>query len=109
MMRSRGWTEQEVDILKRLYPTTSTLSDLQKSIPSRSPNSIRIMASRLGLRRPDLLSGIEKAVEIRESASAGGGILVRCSRCGAWVGAASANANGGIVICENCGCVSHIG
>jgi hypothetical protein len=108
MMRPRGWTEQEVDTLRRLYPTIATLTDLQNSIPSRSPNSIRIMASRLGLRRPDLLTGIEKAGEIKTSASVGGGVLVRCSRCGGWVGVASAKANGSIIVCENCGCISHV-
>jgi len=108
MMRPRGWTEQEVDTLRRLYPTIATLTDLQNSIPSRSPNSIRIMASRLGLRRPDLLIGIEKASEVKTS-SVGGGVLVRCSRCGGWIGMVSAKANSGIIICENCGCVSHVG
>ncbi len=109
MMRPRGWTEQEVDTLRRLYPTIATLTDLQNSIPSRSPNSIRIMASRLGLKKPDLLIGIEKAGEVKTSASVGGGVLVRCSRCGGWVGMVSATANSGIIICENCGCVSHVG
>jgi hypothetical protein len=109
MMRHRGWTGQEIDTLKKLYPTTTTLMDLQNSIPSRSLNSIRIMASRLGLRRPDLLIGIEKAREIRTSTSPGGGVLVRCSRCGGWVGVSSVKANGGIIFCESCGCISHIG
>jgi hypothetical protein len=107
-MRPRGWTEQEVDTLRKLYPTTATLSDLQNNIPSRSPNSIRIMASRLGLKRPNFLTGIEKAGGIKMSASTGGGVLVRCSGCGGWVGVASVKANGGIIICDNCGCVSLI-
>ena len=108
-MRPKEWTKQEVDTLRRLYPTTATLLDLQNSIPLRSPNSIRIMASRLGLRRPDLLIGIEKVREIRSSASEGGGVLVRCSRCDAWVGVASLKAKDGIIICESCGCISHVG
>lgn len=108
LIRPRGWTEQEVDTLRKYYPTTVTLSDLQNNIPSRSINSIRIMASRLGLKRPNLLTGIEKAGEIKVS-SAGGGVLVKCSRCGGWVGVASVKANGGIIICDNCGCVSLVG
>ena len=109
LIRPRGWTKQEVDTLRRLYPTTTTLMDLQNSIPSRSPNSIRIMASRLGLRRPDLLTGIGKAEEIRTSVSAGGGVLIRCSRCGEWIGASSIKAKGGIIFCNSCGNISHVG
>ncbi|MGD0804783.1 MAG: hypothetical protein ABSA11_12015 [Candidatus Bathyarchaeia archaeon] len=109
MMKQRGWTKQEVDTLQRLYPTMTTLLDIQNSLPSRSPNSIRIMASRLGLRRPTFLTGIEKAGEIKTSASAGGGVLVRCSKCGGWVGLTSEKANGGIIFCGNCGCISLVG
>lgn len=106
LIRQRGWTEDEVETLKRLYPTSTNLSDLLDQLPSRSPNSVRLMASRLGLKRPTLLTGISKVRETRTSASLGGGILVRCCQCGGWIGVSAGKAPGSVVICDHCGGVS---
>jgi hypothetical protein len=106
LMRQRGWTESEVETLKRLYPTSASISDLLEELPSRSPNSVRLMASRLGLKRPTLLAGITKVSETKTSSSIGGGVLVRCSQCGGWIGVSAGKAPGSVVFCDHCGGVN---
>jgi hypothetical protein len=106
LTRQRVWTDSEVETLKRLYPSTVSLNDLFDQLPSRSPNSVRLMASRLGLKRPTLLTGMSKVSETRVSSSIGGGILVRCSQCGGWIGISAGKAPGSVVICDHCGGVS---
>ncbi|MCX6649549.1 MAG: hypothetical protein NTV61_09235 [Candidatus Bathyarchaeota archaeon] len=106
LMRQRGWTDDEVDKLRNMYPSSTSFHDLLDKLPSRSPNSIRLMASRLGLKRPTILTGINKVSEMKTS-TAGGGVLVRCSQCGGWIGVSTEKATtNGVVVCDHCGCVS---
>ena len=107
LIRQRGWTDDEVEKLKDMYPSSASFYDLLDQLPSRSPNSIRLMASRLGLKRPNIFSGINKVSEKKTSSIAGGGVLVRCSQCGGWIGVSveRASANG-VVVCDHCGGVS---
>lgn len=107
MMRQRSWMEDEVETLRKLYPSWASFHDLLDQLPSRSPNSIRLMASRLGLKRPTLLRGINKVSETKASAIVGGGVLVRCSQCGGWIGVSAEKASTrGVVVCDHCGGVS---
>ena len=106
-MRQKGWTDAEVNKLRNMYPSSATFHELLDQLPSRSPNSIRLMASRLGLKRPTLLTGISKVSERKTSSTAEGGVLVRCSQCGRWIGISSEKAeSSGVVVCDHCGGVS---
>jgi hypothetical protein len=107
LTRQRSWTDNEVDTLRSMYPSSASFHDLLNQLPSRSPNSIRLMASRLGLKRPTLLMGIKKVSEMKTSATAGGGVLVRCSQCSGWIGVSTERAStSGVVVCDHCGGVS---
>jgi len=51
--RKDEWTTQETQLLRDLYPSTNyILEEIRKKLPNRTPNAIRLKASRLGLRRP---------------------------------------------------------
>ena len=107
LMRQRVWTETEVDKLRSLYPSGASFPDLLEELPSRSPNSIRLMASRLGLKRPTVITGLNKVSEVKASSSAGGGVLARCSQCGGWIGVSAEKVGAGsVVVCDHCGGVS---
>jgi hypothetical protein len=98
---------QEVDTLRSLYPSSASFHDLLDQLPSRSPNSIRLMASRLGLKRSTILTGIKRVGETRTSAIAGGGVLVRCSQCMGWIGVSDEKASTRcVIVCDQCGGVS---
>ncbi len=106
LIRQRGWTDAEVDKLRSMYPSGASFRDVLDELPSRSPNSIRLMASRLGLKRPTFLTGLAKVSEVKAS-SAGGGVLVRCSQCGGWIGVTAEKAYAdGVVVCDHCGGIS---
>jgi len=107
LLRKRSWTDDEVQKLKKMYTNATPFHDLLDQFPCRSPNSIRLMASRLGLKRPNLFTGIDKVSEKKTSATFGGGVLVRCSHCGAWIGGSKekASTSGGVIF-ESCGVVS---
>jgi len=65
------------------------------------------MASRLGLKRPTVITGLGRVNEVKASSSAGGGVLVRCSQCGGWIGISAGYADAGVVVvCDHCGGVS---
>ena len=107
MMRPRGWTVDEVETLKSLYPTFGSFRELLDRLPGRSPNSIRLMASRLGLYRPSLLPNIERTNGF--SVHAGDNASVKCSRCEQWFTISSNTTRGGeVVACPNCGGYSFI-
>ena len=65
------------------------------------------MASRLGLKRPTILMGIKKADETKTSASEGGGVLIKCSQCGGWIGiSVEKTLTRYVVVCDHCGGIS---
>ena len=106
LLRQREWSEAELTKLRHMYPSGASFHDLLDELPSRSPNSIRLMASRLGLRRPNAITGLHKVSEVKTS-TVGGGILVKCSHCGGWIGVSAAKVDaGGVVVCDHCGGVS---
>ncbi len=105
LIRQREWTDAEIEKLRSMYPSGASFPDLLEELPSRSSNSVRLMASRLGLKRPAVLTGLIKVSEVKAAPS--GGVLVRCSHCGGWTGVPSIKADaGGVVVCDHCGGVS---
>ncbi len=105
MLRTRSWTEAEVETLRVAYPSATDFQDLLGLFPGRTPNSIRLMASRLGIRR----SGILPEVSFSGVASPEGGDprrLVRCGECGRWF---FVEAHNGVVTCDHCGELSYMG
>lgn len=107
LMRSRGWTVEEMETLKNLYPTFGTFRELLDRLPGRSPNSVRLMASRLGIHRPSLLPNIERAEGF--GIRPGNETYVKCSRCKEWfVVSPKTTKKGGVVACSHCGCYSFV-
>ncbi len=107
LMRQHAWTDAEIEVLRRMYPNGTSFHDLLDELPNRSPNSIRLMASRLGLKRPTVITGLIKVREAKASAS--GGVLLLCSHCAGWIGVSTRKADaGGVVVCDYCGGVSLI-
>jgi len=107
LIRPRSWTEEEVDTLRSLYPSLASFPDLLDLLPSRSQNSIRLMASRLGLKRPTILTGIKNVGETKTSVSAGNGVLVKCSHCSRWIGvSADKTLTSMVIVCDHCGVMS---
>lgn len=97
--------ESEMNTLKAMYPSSTDFQDLVSMFPGRTPNSIRLMASRLGLHRQSILP------EISSVASVSGGDgdarrLVRCGECGRWF---FVEAQSGVVTCDHCGGLSYLG
>ncbi len=105
MLRQRSWTAEEVETLRSLYPTFGSFRELLDELPGRSPNSVRLMASRLGLHRPSLIPGIEGADS--PGAPADGDTYVKCSRCGEWF-AVSRGQRGRVASCTHCNGYSFV-
>jgi len=107
-MRRKNWSGEELEILRQLYTTDASFGDIVSELPGRSPNSIRLMASRLRLRRPDPTEEIHPATSIAFSeGSRMRGYLVRCSGCGSWIHTTEIIADGTLV-CEACGAVCRL-
>jgi hypothetical protein len=107
LTRQHAWTDAEIEALRSMYTSRASFRDLLDELPSRSPNSIRLMASRLGLKRPAVITGLYKVREVKATPS--GGVLLRCSHCGEWIGVSAIKADtGGVVVCDHCGGVSLI-
>jgi hypothetical protein len=49
--KDKSWSEKELKLLKKLYPTDICLEDLLKRFPSRTASSIRHKASKLGIKK----------------------------------------------------------
>jgi len=53
MKGPRKWSEEEIQLLKKLYPNPDvSMEDLRKIFKNRSTSAIVTQANRLGLRRP---------------------------------------------------------
>jgi hypothetical protein len=80
------WTKKEVQRLKELYPSKMTFDEIMEYFPRRTKNSIRLKASRLGIKRPIFKSMIQfNPIKIisngKENSS---GYIIKCSGCGSW-------------------------
>jgi len=107
MSRPRPWTEEEVWKLRRLYPSEVSFEEIVEAFPNRTPNAIRLKASRLGLKRPTPPSALCRSPTIllcSEGDGSSNGYLFRCSECGSWIRVNEGdelNENGAIV-CAKC-------
>ncbi len=88
MPKVREWTEGEIDRLKLLYPSDRSFEEIVDEFPRRSPNAVRLKASRLGLRRPTFPPKMYEAETVIRCSEVNGGnrgYILRCSGCGSWV------------------------
>jgi hypothetical protein len=86
MSRNDEWTKEEEGRLKRLYSTETEFEEIVQAIPSRTPNAIRMKASRLGLRRPISEMPSQPTMLICvEGNGRSKGYILRCGDCGNWV------------------------
>ena len=107
-MKIREWTKEEIEVLRLLYPSETEFSDIVAELPSRSPNSIRLMASRLGLKRPNLLGDVRLITSIALSeGNRMRGVLIRCGECGSWIHVDRIAVNS-TVTCEKCGAICYL-
>jgi len=94
----RRWTREEVERLKTLYASDKPFEEIVKAFPGRSPNAIRLKASRLGLKRmrppAEASPLIVKGGETKR-------FLVKCGVCGHWMEVEDAAR--GFILCERCG------
>ena len=94
----RRWTREEVERLKILYASDKPFEEIVKAFPGRSPNAIRLKASRLGLKRmrppAEASPLIVKGGETKR-------LLVKCGVCGHWMEVEDADR--GFILCERCG------
>ena len=94
----RRWTREEIERLKALYASDIPFEEIVKAFPGRSPNAIRLKASRLGLRR------LHPPAEARSLIVQEGDVerlLVKCGVCGHWMEVEDADR--GFILCERCG------
>ena len=108
MPRPTEWTEDEVGKLRSIYPSDRAFEEIVKAFPNRTPNAIRLKASRLGLKRPTIPSSVCQSHTVLLCSEGGGkfnGYLFRCGDCGSWiqVNREEGVANGGLVVCGTCG------
>jgi hypothetical protein len=88
MARVREWSDEEVSKLTKLYSSSLPFDEVAIELPSRTPNAIRLKASRMGLRRPTLPLNLIHAEIVRyRSLNEEGvtGYIIKCSKCGTWV------------------------
>ena len=86
MPRSQ-WSETEEDMLRFMYISGTSFDEINNAFPSRSPNAIRLKASRLGLKRPTISSSILGSPNVLMFSDGNGdsGFFFRCSGCGSWM------------------------
>jgi hypothetical protein len=107
-MKIKEWTTQERELLKLLYTSETSFTKIIEEIPDRTPNSIRLMASRMGLKRPNLLDKIHPMTSIAYSnGDKMKGYLLRCSECNSWVHVKEIFINS-TVTCEKCGTLCYL-
>jgi len=107
MPKQTDWTENEIQRLKRLYPSDVSFEEIVVAFPERTRNALRLKASRLGLRRPLISSSIFSPSTILMCSEVNGnslGYLFRCGECSNWI-----QVNGddeqieSVIVCSNCG------
>lgn len=107
MPRPADWTEEEIQRLKRLYPSDTSFEEIVEAFPNRTSNALRLKASRLGLRRPTIpSSGFLPSTILLCSEGDGGskGYLFRCGECNNWIQVnGDDDEAGSVIVCGDCG------
>ena len=73
-------------MLRIMYLAGTSLDEIGQAFPGRSPNAIRLKASRLGLKRPSISSSILGSPNVLRFSDENGdsGFFFKCSGCGSW-------------------------
>jgi hypothetical protein len=81
------WSEREEGMLRFMYISGTSFDDIGKALSARTPNAIRLKASRLGLKRPSDSSSILESPNVLRFSDGNGnsGYFFRCSGCGSWI------------------------
>lgn len=113
MPRPIEWTEEEIRKLKLLYPSEMSFEEIVRAFSNRTPNAIRLKASRLGLKRPTIPSSVCQSHTVLLCSEASGkfnGYLFRCGDCGNWiqVNREEEAADSGLVVCSTCGSKNYL-
>jgi len=100
MLKENRWTEEEIKRLKELYTSSDTFNEILEAFPNRTQNAIRIKASRLGIKRPDIFFGSYPSVllGIKKGDQR---YFVKCCDCGEWIQLKSSRNK--IIECNFCG------
>lgn len=85
-MSRSPWSEVEERMLRFMYLAGTSFDDIGQAFPERSPNAIRLKASRLGLKRQHISSPILESPNVLRFSDGNGdsGFFFRCSGCGSW-------------------------
>jgi len=112
MSRPGEWTEREIGKLRYLYPSERSFEEIVEVFPHRTPNAIRLKASRLGLRRPTIPPSVCQSRTILRCSEGDGnsnGYLFRCGECGSWIQVnGDDERDGGVIICSKCGSACYL-
>jgi len=109
MAKGEEWTGEELEKLKALYTSDASFEEVVDELPLRSPNAIRLKASRLGLKRPILPQRINQIRSLIFSGDGGlRGYVFRCSECGGLVHVDEPDLEeSSLVRCGSCGALSN--
>jgi hypothetical protein len=111
MPRAKEWSDNEIERLKKLYPSKRDFDEVLDAFPERTINAIRVKASRLGLRRPLPPGNIHPADSLmvtRDKRNGEKGYLFRCGNCNTWIKVGEERVEKmQPVICEKCGTLCY--
>jgi hypothetical protein len=81
------WSDEEEVKLRTLYISARSFEEIDKEFPDRSPNAIRIKASRLGLRRPEVSVSNNETPNMLKLSNGDDSEenFFKCSGCGGWI------------------------
>ena len=94
-------------MLRFMYLAGTSFEEIGEAFPERSPNAIRLKASRLGLKRPPISSSILESPNVLRFSDGNGdsGFFFRCSGCGSWTHAQLDDDEVNTVVCRECSTV----
>ena len=103
----RNWTNEEIAKLRSLYISQSQFDDIIKALPQRSGNAIRQKASRLGLKRPEVVSKLVDSQMLIKCTENGDSEvhLVKCSECDKWIKVNLDSVDTNTIRCPHCNAV----
>jgi hypothetical protein len=106
MSNYKKWKEVEIKKLKRLYISEKLLEEVMEAFPERTENAVRLKASRLGLKRPELpsvLMGQSTILHCSEGNGNSKGYIFRCCTCGTWTQINEKDEiSNSLIVCEKC-------